>query len=241
MKYYRLINDKSKLNQHTGPDIKIPNIFYEYSGKLVSHCSFIQNTIQSIIYSAHGDEIFKANKSLDKFPNPKSRIDFLCNYPYQNDDEIIMTVFNYAKSLFLDIYDYRNVLTHEIWASSDDYINEVMFFKLDEHAKILASQGKIWHIEETNPEEIYNSIINYIKKVKVSSLDNMHSALVDAELCSWILMQILLIFNEQEQSNKDELKKAFLIFKKTSHLFGDKAKPLDTVIFNNTLSKRITG
>jgi hypothetical protein len=121
---------------------------------------------------------------LRSFPNPKSRVDFLCSFPFSDDDPIIAKVFDFARGLFSEIYELRNVLAHEIWSSSDEFPGAVLFSSLDENSRLLMASGKLWHQENATPEETHASIVRFISSVKVVNLDNLHAAARDIDLCS---------------------------------------------------------
>lgn len=240
-KYYRFMLDKSNLSKRSGSNTVIPLGFNELSSSLISQCSFIQSLIQQVIYITHGAEIFAANKTLKEFPNPKARIDFLCEFPFGNTDEIVSSVFDYSRSLFRDLYEFRNVLAHEIWSSSEDYENSIIFSKLDEESRLLMVSGKMWHIEGTSSRDVYNATIRYISNVKIASCSDLHSALKDADLCAWILMHIGNVINEPDPVRKEEARRAFLVFKGTSHLFGSHTATSEPVNFQTSRSKNIQG
>jgi hypothetical protein len=219
----------------------IPAGFNELSSIIISRCSFLQILLQQVIYITHGSEIVLAKKALKDFPNPKARIDFLCEFPYSKDDEVVYTVFQYAKSLFTDLYELRNILTHEMWSSSDEFKGSVIFSTLDEEARLLMASGRVWHAEDATPAEAYSATIRFINNVKIISNSDLHAALMDSNLCAWILMHIGHILDEQDLERRNEARRAFLVFKGTSHLFGDATKTPETISLKKSKRKTIKG
>jgi len=114
-KYHSKRTNRSELKSRSGSAIHFPVGFCDLSAKIISRCSFLQNQIQRVIYITHGPEILSAKKTLTDFPNPKSRMDFLTTFPYSDADPVVSAVFDYTKSIFLDIYELRNILAHEDW------------------------------------------------------------------------------------------------------------------------------
>lgn len=146
-------------------------------------------------------------------------MDFLTSFEYSEADPVISAVFNYARELFVEIYKLRNVLAHENWMSSEDFNDAVLFSKLDEQAKLSMASGKFWHQDQTTPEDVYNATIRYIRNVKIVSIADLRNALKDVNLCSWILMQISFVLGQADPAKKEEMRRAFLVSKGTSHLF----------------------
>lgn len=195
-----------------------------------------------MIYISHGAQLLGAKQTLKDFPNPKARIDFLCSFPYSEEDPVVAKVFDYSRRLFVDLYELRNILEHELWSSSEDYVDSVLFSTLDEEARLLMASGRVWHKEDTTPQEVYNATIRFIKNVKIVSSDNLKMAVSDGNLCAWILMNTCNILNEQDDPGRKEgARQAFLVFQGTSHLFGRVASPSTTVEFRTSKNKTITG
>ena len=218
-KYYQKIDDRSKISTRSGAEISLPPEFTNLSSSVIRLCSYIQGVIQQTIYISHGPELREAKQTLKNSPNPKARMDFLTSFEYSEEDLVISTVFNYARELFLEIYELRNVLAHENWMSSEDFENVVLFSKLNEEAKLSMAKGKVWHDKKARSQDVYNASIRYIRNVKIISVDNLKKALEDVNLCAWILMQISIVLNQSDPIKKVEMRKAFLVFKGTSHLF----------------------
>lgn len=239
--YYKLISGSTNLDRKSGTSAVIPVGFRDLSSSIVSTCTFMQNLIQQIIYVTHGNEILAAKRTLKEFPNPKARIDFLCSFPYSENDPVVLSVFNYARLLFLDLYELRNILSHEVWASSDVYHDAVIFSSLDEESRLLMVSGRIWHTENATPQEVFDATVRYIRSVKIVTSTDLHAAMDDANLCSWILMHICAVINEQDATAKGEARRIFLQYKGTSHLFADIAPAAGTLIFNASKSKSIQG
>lgn len=240
-KYYRYITERSELDRRVGVGVAVPAGFNELSSSVVSACSFLQSLIQQTIYVTHGAELLVAKKTLKDYPSPKARIQFLCSFPYSEDDPVVSTVFNYSRQLFQDLYDLRNTLAHEIWSSSPEYRGSLLFSSLDEEARLLMTSGRILHTEGATPLEVYNSTIRYIRSVKIVSCSDLHAALKDADLCAWILMHIGNVLDEQDPAQKEEARRAFFVFKGTSHLFDGVTPTLETVRFQSSRSKNIQG
>jgi len=199
----------------------------------------MQSQIQRIIYASHGEELSEAKKALKDAPNPKTRMKLLSSVQYSGSDPIVSSVFNYSQSLFLEIYELRNILAHEHWISSDEYKDAVLFAKLDEEARLMTASGRLYHKDDTTPQEIYDATIRYIRSLKVVSSTHLQNALKDAELCSWALMQISMVIDEQDPIKKEEVRKAFLVFKGTSHLFDESKRISKTVRTQSSKQKKI--
>lgn len=236
-KYYETLKSETSLSRKIGAGIIAPQRFHILSAIIISQCAVIQDLIQQIIYTSHGDELFSARKSLKKFPNPKARMDFLCEFPYKTPDHIVNSVFYYARHLFIDIYELRNILAHEIWSSSDHHPGRIIFSTLDENSHLLMAQGRLWHKEDTTPEETYNATIRYIRSCKSINISNLESAIKDAELCTWCLMNIRGILEEDDEIKKDEARQAFLVYRGTSHLFANTPTSSETVEFSSSRGK----
>lgn len=240
-KYYSNITGSSILSLRTGSEVQAPPEFYIFSAKILAQCVFLQSQIQKIIYISHGEELMGAKKALKSFPNPKARVDFLCSFPYSDDDPIITKVFDFTRRLFSEIYDFRNVLAHEIWSSSDAFPEAVLFSSLDENSRLLMASGKLWHKEDATPEDTHASIIRFISSIKVVNLEHLQMAARDIDLCSWSLMNLVNILNEGDPDVKEKARKAFLVFRGTSHLFGDFPASPETVELSTSRSKEIAG
>lgn len=237
--YFTRIEESTSISRKIGSNLDIPLEFHILSSNIISQCNFIQSAIQHVIFTTHGPELVKANSTLKDFPNPKARIEFLCSFPYSESDPIIFKVFEHAKFLFGRIYEIRNVLAHEIWATSDEYPGSVIFSKLEEEARYLTPARILLHEGETSSEEIFNATIRLIRNLKVISVSDLINALKDANLCSWMLVQIQIVLEESDTSKRDELRRSFLIFKDTAHLFSEGASSGEPVKYNSSKSKTI--
>lgn len=238
-KYYKLITDSTKLSKRSGGKIIIPIGFKDLSTSIIASCTRQQSLIQEIIYITHGAELLEAKRALKAFPSPKARMDFLCSFPYSGSDPVVLSVFDYARLLFRDLYELRNILSHEIWAYSDDYADAIIFSGLDEEARLLMTSGKVWHVESLIPKEVFDATVRYIRSVKIVTCHDLQAAMGDADLCSWILMNIGFVLNEQDPQKKEEARRAFLHFKGTSHLFPDMLPITGTSNYKATKSKVI--
>lgn len=240
-KYYKLITESTTLARRSGASAVIPSGFKDLSASLVSTCTFLQSLLQQIIYITHGAELVAAKRTLKEFPNPKARIDFLCSFPYSEADPVVLSVFDYARLLFRDLYELRNILSHEVWASSDIYDDAVIFSTLEEEARLLMVSGRVWHAENATPQEVFDATVRYIRSVKIIASADLQAAMGDANLCSWILMHIGNVLNEQDATRKAEARQLFLQYKGTSHLFADASPTTGTLSFKALRSKSIQG
>ena len=240
-KYYKNIESKSKINTRLVGSMPAPVAFNNASSIVISQCSFLQTQIQRIVYVTHGSELLAAKKTLIEFPNPKSRIKFLTSFPYDEADFVVSKVFDYAKNLFTDIYALRNILAHEQWMLSEEYEESVLFSQISEEARLLMASGKILHKEGTTSKELYDATIRYIRSIKVITCLDLHNANKDADLCGWILMTIAHIIDEKDISKKDALRRSFLVFKGTSHLFDPISHTSETVNVQISKNKTILG
>lgn len=240
-KYYKLITESTTISQRTGAGAVIPTGFKDLSASIVSSCTFLQSLLQQIIYITHGAELITAKRILKEFPNPKARIDFLCSFPYSEADPVVLTVFDYARLLFRDLYELRNILSHEVWASSDEYGDAVIFSSLDEEARLLMISGRMWHVENVTSQEVFDAMVRYIRSLKIVASSDLHAAMLDANQCSWILMHISNILNEQDATKKAEARQLFLQFKATSHLFPGTPSSAEPLNFNASRGKTIKG
>ena len=240
-KYYKLITQSTAISRRTGTGAIIPTGFRDLSASIVSSCTFLQSLLQQIIYVTHGAELIAAKRALKEFPNPKARIDFLCSFPYSEADPVVLSVFDYARLLFRDLYELRNILSHEVWASSDDYGDAVIFSSLDEEARLLMVSGRMWHMENVTSQEVYDATVRYIRSVEIVASADLHAAMGDANWCSWILMHISNVLNEQDATKKAEARQLFLQSKGTSHLFAGTPPTTEPLTFNASRSKTIKG
>lgn len=240
-KYYSSIRGTSVLSHRTGVEVQAAPEFFIFSAKILAQCVFLQSQIQQIIYICHGPEIVGAKETLKSFPNPKARVDFLCSFPLSDDDQVVTRIFDFARGLFSEIYELRNVLSHEVWSSSEEFPGAVLFSSLDENSRLLMASGKLWHKEDATPEDTYASIIRFISSMKVVYLENLYAAANDMDLCSWSLMNLVNILNEGDPEVKDKARRAFMIFQGTSHLFSDLPSLPETIELSTSRSKRIGG
>ena len=217
----------------------IPVGFNDLSSSIIRLCSFCQGLIQQIIYITHGSELNKTKQTLNSFPSPRARIDFLTSFQYSEADFIVSTVFDYARELFVGIYEIRNVLVHENWMSSDEFEGAILFSKLDEEARLSMASGKLLHEDQTTPEEIYNASIRYIRSVKIVSIADLLSAIKAVNLCAWILMNIGFVLDQSDPTKKAELRRAFLVNKGTSHLFDTDEISSETANVESSKRKKI--
>lgn len=240
-KYYRSITESTTISRRTGAGAVIPAGFRDLSASIVSSCTFLQSLLQQIIYVTHGAELIAATRALKEFPNPKARIDFLCSFPYSEADPVVLSVFDYARLLFRDLYELRNILSHEVWASSDDYVDAVIFSSLDEEARLLMVSGRTWHMENVTSQEVFDATVRYIRRAKIVVSADLHAAMGDANWCSWMLMHISNVLNEQDATKKSEARQLFLQSKGTSHLFAGTPPTTEPLNFNASRSKIIKG
>lgn len=239
VKYYNNIIDKNSIRVKSGQNALIPIKFKKDSASVIFGCSFVQSQIQAVLFSTHGSRIFEASAVAREIKSPNSRMDFLCSTPYGKDDEILSAVFSYTQNIFRDIYDLRNVLAHEIWMSCDDYNFKVLFSSIDEQARYLKIVGKLKHDESTNSRDVHNAIIRYIEKIKIIGCEDLKSAIEDIRLCEWILMTINQILEEVDPQKRDDLKMAFLTFRRTSHLFAEAPSSPPKIEVRSTKEHRI--
>lgn len=239
--YYTSITDDSTLSRRSGTGANVAPEFYVLSSLLISRCSFFQGLIQQIVYTSHGAELHAAKQALRDFPNPKARIDFLCAFPYAEEDSVTSKVFEYAKCLFQKLYELRNALAHEDWSSSDDYPGAVILSSLDEQARLLMTSGRVWHKEDATPQEVYDATIRFIRSVKVVTLDHLRTAVRDMDLCSWMLMQVSTVLSEEDPARKEQGRQAFFVYQGTAHLFDDAGPHPPTVELGTTRHKAIRG
>lgn len=240
-KYYDNLEEQSSIHTNSGTEIEVPPGFHEMSSIIISRCSLLQSQIQQVIYATHGAEVFAAKKALADFPSPKSRIEFLLSFPYGEDDPVFSAVFDYARGLFEDIYNVRNVLAHENWKTSKEFSGVVIFSSINEEAKLMLASGKLAHGHETTPQKTYDATIRYISKIKLISCANLQAAIRDANLCSWILMNISNVLGEEDVDKKDELRSTFRLFKGTSHLFDEQDRISGTITVQSFKNKSIQG
>lgn len=237
--YYESIVERTTISLRTGADIDIPSHFTDLSSSVIQSCTLLQHLLQKIIYVTHGSELLAAKRTLKEFPSPKARIDFLCSFPYSEHDPIVLSAFNYSRSLFRGIYELRNVLSHEIWASSEDYGNSVIFSSLDEQARLLMATGRIWHAAEATPQEVHDAVIRFIRSLKLITNANLRTAMDDARLCTWILMHIEGILEEPDPARREEARQLIIQYKGTSHLFEGAQVTNGILNYNSTKRKTI--
>lgn len=238
-KYFNTIDHEKEINIKSGSNIDISSEMKILSSSIIAQSSFVQNLIQNLIFTTHSSVIFEAKKTLKKFPNPKARFSFISNYNYNSNDKIVDKVFSFVQSKFDEAYDLRNTLAHEVWSSSEAYPGEILFSSLDEQSRLSVARGKVKHLEDATALEAYNAAIRFIRKIRRVSVINLADALADLNLCAWILMQIDNIREEKDGLKREELRKGFLIFKATSHLFPEVDRLDGVSNYTNSLSKTI--
>ncbi len=234
-KYYDTIEESTDLTYRTSNRLGLSSDFYLLGSYIVSNCSYLQSLLQGTIYISHGAELDDARRVLNGSPNPRARFDFLCSFPFPQDDPTISVVFEFARDLFKDIYEFRNILSHEIWSCSDQYPNEVLFSTLDSTAKLSNASGDLVHKEGTAPQETLNAIIRFIRSMKRSNIDHFEKAAKDIDLCNWALMTIGHFLKEQDSEKKKTLRDTFYVFEGTSHLFEGKVPKSKTVSYSSGL------
>lgn len=239
-KYFDRITEGTNLNRNIGANAIVSTEFQFMSSIVLFKCNFTQSLIQQIIYTTHGDQIVDAKRALKDFPNPKARFDFLCDFPYTDTDPIIAKVFQFARTLFREIYELRNVLAHENWSSSEQFPDAVLFSSLDDEARLLLASGKLWYIEETTPQQIYDAAVRFIRNAKIVTIAHLEAAIRDAELCTWILMSINNVLNESDADRKEDARRVFRVYGGTSHLFDNPAREGETAEYTGSKSKKIT-
>lgn len=240
-KYYELVTEGTNLSRRSGTGAVIPAGFAELSASIIASCAFIQSLLQQVIYITHGAELIEAKRALKEFPSPKARIDFLCSFPYSEADPVILSVFDYARLLFRELYELRNILSHEVWSSSDDYSDAVLFSSLDQEARLLMVSGRMWHVESMTSREVFDATVRYIRSVKIITNSNLRAAVGDANLCSWILMNIGNVINERDAAKRAEMREAFFVYRGTSHLFSESSLATGSVSISSSRRKIIKG
>lgn len=238
-KYYRKLQGKLEINLRSGSDTLVPGGFRELSSIIISQCSFLQKQLQHIIYVTHGPEIISAKKVLNKFPSPKARMDFITSFPYNSEDTVVSTVFKYSQKLFSDIYEVRNILAHEQWMSSDEYHGSVLFSQIDEEARLMMASSKLLHREDATTQEVHNAIIRYIQNIKIMNYIDLQAAAKDTDLCAWILVHINNVIDDEDEDRRNEARRAFFVFKGTSHLFEKIDPNPEAVNIQRSRSKKI--
>jgi hypothetical protein len=239
-KYFDTITEGTNLNRNIGANLIASTEFHLMSSIVLSQCTFAQSIIQQIIYTTHGDQLVDAKRALKDFPNPKARFDFLCDFPYTDADPIIAKVFQFARTLFREIYEFRNVLAHENWSASEQFPDAVLFSSLDDESRLLLASGKLWYIEETTPQQVYDAAVRFIRNAKIVTVAHLDAAIRDADLCSWVLMNINNVLNESDADRKEEARKAFRVYGGTSHLFDNPVGEGETADYSSSTSKTIT-
>ena len=219
--YFFKLSDERELPRELGLSSNISESFYSHSSSIISSINYCQSLIQTIIYSTHHSEVMKAGYAIKNLHSTRSRMDFLNTFNDVGNDFVLNTVFQYAKKLFVSVYGLRNSLAHDIWFFSPKYPDCLLLSSLDNDARLLFTSGKLKHIRGTTAEDIHKGIIDYIDNVKMIDMAGIANALSDIHLCNWILLQISLVIEENDPQQKDNLKKAFFIFRGVSHLFPE--------------------
>ncbi|WP_156349019.1 MULTISPECIES: hypothetical protein [unclassified Sphingomonas] len=238
-KYYSSIEIETNLSRKINDSAEIPEGFYNLSSVTIAKTSYLQSLLQEMIYVVHGSNLLGAKKALKDFPNPKDRFDFLVKFDFKSNDYVVDTVFNHVQKVFYDLYELRNTLSHEIWATSENYSGAVIFSKLDEESRLQMVRGKFLHVEGYTTLETFNATVRYIRKVKVIRKDHLHLAINDLNIAAWSMTNIRNILDSENSVTKDAARKAFLVFKGTSHLFDESERLMGTVNYSSEASKRI--
>lgn len=240
-KYFDGITQETELTRNKGGLLNVPDGFLASAAQLIAQCSSLQGEIQNIIYVSHGAELIDAGKALKDHPNPKARLDFLCKFPFHDADPALVRVFDFARSLFREIYELRNVLAHENWGSSDHYPGAVLFTSLDEESRLSMASGRLWHYADATPRETYEATVRFIRRVKNVRPDQLILALSEASTCSWVLMTLSQLLNTAEREKREQTRRALAVFGATAHLFDHDASLPAEVEVSNSKSKMVTG
>jgi len=236
-KYYTKITGITELAKATGSNIQIEDKFYELSSKLISKCSYFQKLMQDVLYDAHKEDVYRAAQRIKDLSSPKKRSEFLNYHNNITHDNEILSIFKYTKEKFIEIYEFRNCLAHEIWQSSSQFPNLLLLSKIDEEAKLLFASRKLEYIEQNKTVDTFNSIIEYIKNVKLVSIQDLYRADSAIEICNWCMMQISFFLRETDPQKALDLKEGFFIFGGVSHLFPGRAKPKETMSWESKREK----
>lgn len=240
-KYFDCITQKTELTRKKGVLLSVPDGFLAISAQLIAQCSSLQGEIQNIIYVSHGAELIGARKALKDHPSPKARLDFLCEFPFHDDDPALIRVFDFARSLFREIYELRNVLAHENWGSSEHYPGAVLFTSLDEESRLSMASGRLWHYADATPQETYEATVRFIRRVKIVRPDQLMLALSEASTCSWVLMTLSQLLNTADREKREKTRQALAAFESTAHLFDHDISLPTEVEVSNSKSKTVTG
>ena len=218
-KYYQFLEKTSSLSTKSGAKTEFPLGFEQISIDISHKCSFIQKLIQEVIYETQGERFIEAKRALKEFKSPKSRINFIGEFSYKLDDHTISKCFDFARDLFIEIYELRNILAHEEWMLSDKHKGLVLFSSLEEHARLKFSSARLLNDDTVKSEDVHKAIIRYIENVKTIRIDDLKRAQSNADLCAWVFQQISNILQEKDADKAQQFKETFYIFGGTSHLF----------------------
>ena len=238
--YFDTITDVTDLTLNKAANLEVSGGFEAASAALIGRCSALQSEVQSIIYVAHGAELIASKRALRQHLNPKARLDFLCSFPFQNDDAALVRVFNFAREMFGELYALRNVLAHEVWNSSPQFPDAVLFTTLDEESRKLLAEGRLWHFADATPEQIHAAIIRFIRKVRVVRPEQLAQALSDSDICSWTLMTLRQLLNTEDRDKREQTRQALAIFGATAHLFDRDENLPPKIAVANATERRIT-
>ncbi|GAL99864.1 hypothetical protein [Sphingomonas parapaucimobilis] len=240
-KYYEKLSSITDLSTKSGSNIEIEGKFFELSAKIINKCSYFQKIMQDILYDTHGEEVYRAAQKLKDLSSPNKKFEFLNSDNNIVKDQEISVIFRYTKAQFIELYDLRNCLAHEIWHSSQQLPNQLLLSRLDEEAKIIFARRKLEYVESNKTIDTYHSIIRYIENFKVVSISNLHQAHHDIELCNWCLLQISFFLRETDPQKALSLKEGFFIFGGVSHLFPGRARPKETMSWESKTKKSREG
>lgn len=123
--------------------------------------------------------------------------------------------------------------------SSKAFEGAVLCSRLNEEARLMMASGRVYHDEETKSHQVYDAIIRYIENIKIIAVEDLKNALKDADLCAWILMQISHVLNEQDIDKKEQMRRAFTVFKGTSHLFAADNRSSEKIVVRSLRKKEI--
>lgn len=230
--YFSFITDRTKISTARGSSLVVEGNFLALSAQIISDCIFIQNQIQNVIFASHGQSVNEAKRILQEQQHPRNRMDFLLGFQFEKADHITEAVFKYARKLFGELYELRNVLAHEIWLSSSEFEGSVLFADLKEEARLNLARGRLIHSGDINSQGVHDAIVRYIQKLKVVRYDQLQLAKKHSELCSWMLLNIHNSLSADDNLQAEEIKRSFLVYGGTSHLFDESlngAEPVDMV------------
>lgn len=135
-----------------------------------------------------------------------------------NSDDVLCRVFEYAKELFAGVVEFRHLIAHSIWLSSDIYPSRLIVSELANEAKLLLAKARVNSDPEMTTKQTYESIVRYISELHIISIEGLAQAVDSVDIVNVCVMQVSQALRSKSEA-AEEIKRGFKVFRGISHLF----------------------